>query len=155
MITVAVPPQRLGWLCSQLDANRIPYQEDGRGNVTTLEAAQPIVDQVLGYEAHSRPQQRRRGGLDALTATLCHILLVVLGLILLWLGMWEAFLFAMAGELFWRFLDVRQEQAFRRAEAVGYDMSRDRRGDVLFNLGIAAVLAYCIWFFGSKAMGVL
>jgi hypothetical protein len=59
MITVAVPPQRMRWLYSQLDASGIPYQDDGRGNVTTLEMAQPIIEQVLGYEA----KQPRKPGL--------------------------------------------------------------------------------------------
>jgi hypothetical protein len=49
-ITVPVPPPRLRWLESQLEAAGIPFDVDAAGNLTTLEVAQPIIDMVLGYQ---------------------------------------------------------------------------------------------------------
>jgi hypothetical protein len=49
-ITVPVPPQRLWWMKSQLEAAGIPFDVDAAGNLTTLEVAQPIIDMVLGYQ---------------------------------------------------------------------------------------------------------
>jgi hypothetical protein len=63
-ITVPVPPQRLRWLMSQLDAAGIPFDLDAGGNVTTLEAAQPIIDQVLGHQSRA---QFGGGGFDLLS----------------------------------------------------------------------------------------
>jgi hypothetical protein len=66
-ITVPVPPWRLRWLMSQLDAAGIPFDLDAAGNLTTMEAGQPIIDQVLGYQSQ-RPQfGAERGGFDLLS----------------------------------------------------------------------------------------
>jgi hypothetical protein len=53
LITVPVPPQRLRWLASELDASGIPYriQQDRQTqaySVQTHQVAQPILQQVLG-----------------------------------------------------------------------------------------------------------
>jgi hypothetical protein len=65
VIEMSVPPNRVRWLCSQLDAAGLPYEMDAAGNLRTLDAAQPIIDQVLGYQS-PRPGQFGGGGLDLL-----------------------------------------------------------------------------------------
>lgn len=58
LITVQCPPQRLRWLAAELQRAGIPYDVQRAGDayhVHTLEAAAPVVESVLGYEA--QPQR--------------------------------------------------------------------------------------------------
>lgn len=75
LITVPVPPQRLRWLASEMDASGIPYriQQDPRSqayNVQTYQMAQPILEQVLGavagWDLLARQPRSRSRGTDAL-----------------------------------------------------------------------------------------
>lgn len=54
MITVLVPPQRLGWLRSAMDGAGIPYRIDrdqaGQYNIETYQMAAPIIEQVIGHK---------------------------------------------------------------------------------------------------------
>lgn len=91
-ITVTVPPNRVRWLLSQLDADGIPYEFDG-ATLTTMDAAQPIVDQVLGHQpaSHglsrfdllSRQRQNRSRFMDSLGFALA---LLIVGVVIVQSG---------------------------------------------------------------------
>lgn len=77
LITVPVPPQRLGWLCSEMDQAGMPYriQRDPQTqtyNVETYQMAQPILQRVLGmtekWDVFDRKPEHRNTGSDAMFA---------------------------------------------------------------------------------------
>ncbi len=47
--------------------------------------------------------------------------------------------------------DTNRDEAYERAEAVGYDMSGDRRGDLAFDLVMALLFLapFLLYFFGG------
>jgi hypothetical protein len=151
LITVPVPPQRLGWLYSQLDASGIPYQDDGRGNVTTLEMAQPIVDQVLGYQAQRPGSSVSIGGmLYAALRNLLPVGIVAVGIAGAAVGFWGIAAVAALGAIGQRVLDARMETAYRAAEAVGDRAVRGWRiRNAIFDLvGLAFLLAMAAGILG-------
>ncbi len=76
LITVPVPPQRLRWLASEMDASGVPYriQQDqaGQYNIQTFQMAQPILQRVLGmtekWDVFDRKPEHRNTGSDAMFA---------------------------------------------------------------------------------------
>ena len=90
LITVPVPPQRLRWLASEMDASGIPYriQQDRKTqeySVQTYQVAQPILQKVLavteGWDVFDRKPEHRSTSSDAMGFTLAF---VTVGGIVIW-----------------------------------------------------------------------
>lgn len=157
-ITVPVPPQRLRWLCSELDANGIPYRLDadplGNSNLTTLDAAQPIIDHVLGYQPANRGLSkfdlaaRQPGHRSRLTDSLG--LIIALGLV----GLVVAQSGHITGDPTTRAMligVVGLGVTFLISELVlGNDPRR-----WLFVLGMMGLFGTAVFYFVMRAMGVL
>lgn len=65
---------------------------------------------------------------------------------------WPIALVCVIGALLGKHEDDNRDEAYERAEAVGYDMSGDRRGDMAFDLlmAILFLLPFLLYFFGGN-----